>query len=105
MITTDVTVAMSAQQVHEGYMALQGVECDFRSIKTGLLEVRPIFVQKASRTRGHVFCCMLALKLVREMEQRLRAAFGTTEDNPYTVTLPDALSALGRLCLLNYPGL
>lgn len=104
VIVTDVAAAgMSAQQVHESYMALEGVERDFRSMKTGLLEVRPIFVQKASRTRGHVFCCMLALKLAREMEQRLRAAFGTTGKNPYAVTLADALAALGRLCLLHYP--
>lgn len=89
--------------MHDSYMALQRVERDFRAMKTGALEVRPIFVQKASRTRGHVFCCMLALKLAREMERRLRATFGTTGDNPYAVTLPDAMAALSRLCLLNYP--
>ena len=104
VIATDVAGAgMDAQQVHDSYMALQRVERDFRAMKTGALEVRPIFVQKASRTRGHVFCCMLALKLVREMEQRLRAVFGTTGDNPHAVTLPDALAALSRLCLLHYP--
>ncbi len=103
VITTDVpAAAMGAQQVHESYMALQRVERDFRAMKTGAPEVRPIFVQKASRTRGHVFCCMLALKLTRESEQRLRKAFGTTAENPYAVTLPDALDALSRLCLLNY---
>jgi hypothetical protein len=46
---------------------------------------------------------MLALKVVRQMQQQLRVAFRTTEDNPYVVTLPDALAALSRLCLLNYP--
>ncbi|MGC9200210.1 MAG: IS1634 family transposase, partial [Acidobacteriaceae bacterium] len=103
-ITTDVAaVGMDAQQVHDSYMALQRVERDFRAMKTGALEVRPIFLQKASRTRGHVFCCMLALKLVREMEQRLRATFATTGDNPHAITLPDALVALSRLCLLHYP--
>jgi transposase len=79
------------------------VERDFRAMKTGLLEVRPIFVRKEGRTRGHVFCCMLALKLTREMERRLRAAFGTTETNPDAITLPDALVALSRLCLLHWP--
>ena len=104
VIATDVAgTGMDAQQVHDSYMALQRVERDFRAMKTGALEVRPIFVQKASRTRGHVFCCMLALKLVREMEQRLRAVFGTTGDNPHALTLPDALAALSRLCLLHYP--
>jgi transposase len=104
VITTDVPgTEMASQQVHDSYMALERVERDFRAIKTGALEVRPIFVEKASRTRGHVFCCMLALKVVRQMQQQLRVAFRTTEDNPYVVTLPDALAALSRLCLLNYP--
>ena len=81
-------------------MSLQRVERDFRQMKTGLLEVRPIFVRKESRTRGHVFCSLLALKLSREVERRLQAAFGTTDDDPHAITLPDALAALGRLCLL-----
>jgi transposase len=62
----------NAQEVHDSYVSLQKVERDFRAMKTGLLEVRPVFVRKESRTRGHVFCCMLALKLSREMDRRLR---------------------------------
>jgi hypothetical protein len=54
-------------------LALQKVERDFRTMKTGLLEIRPVFVRKESRTRGHVFCSMLALKLQREVERRLAA--------------------------------
>jgi hypothetical protein len=72
-------------------------------MKTGLLEVRPVFVRKESRTRGHVFACMLALKVSREMEKRLQEAFGTTDSDPYAITLPDALSSLSRLCFLHYP--
>ena len=45
----------SGQEVHESYVSLQKVERDFRQIKTGLLEVRPVFVRKESRARGHVF--------------------------------------------------
>ena len=71
-------------------------------MKTGLLEVRPVFVRKESRTRGHVFCCLLALKLSRELERRLQAAFGTTDANPHSITLADAMAALSRLCLLEY---
>jgi hypothetical protein len=71
-------------------------------MKTGLLEVRPVFVRKESRTRGHVFCCLLALKLSREIERRLQVAFGTTDQNPHAVTTADALAALSRLCLLHY---
>jgi transposase len=103
-LITDVTPAsLDTKQVHASYMALQKVERDFRAMKTGLLHVRPIFVRKQGRTRGHVFCCMLALKLSREIERRLRTAFGTTETNPNAITLPDALAALSRICLLNYP--
>jgi transposase len=95
--------SLSAQEVHDSYVSLQKVERDFRAMKTGLLEVRPVFVRKESRTRGHVLTCMLALKLSREMERRLRVAFATTDSNPHAVTLPDALAALSRLCLLHYP--
>jgi transposase len=94
---------MSGQEVHDSYVGLQKVERDFRAMKTGLLEIRPVFVRKESRTRGHVLACMLALKVSREMERRLQAAFGTTDSDPHTVTLSDALASLSRLCLLHYP--
>ena len=103
VVTTNVaSPGMSTQQVHDSYLALQKVEQDFRTMKTGLLEVRPVFVRKKDRTRGHVFCCMLALKLSRQIERRLRAVFGTTDTDPQALTLPDALAALSRLCLLEY---
>jgi len=103
VVTTDVaSTAMSAQQVHNSYVSLAKVERDFRTLKTGLLEVRPVWVRKESRTRGHVFCCLLALKVAREMERRLRAAFGTTDTRADAITLPDALRSLTRLCLLHY---
>ena len=103
VIVTDLATAkLTTQAVHDSYMALQKVERDFRTMKTGLLEIRPLFVRKESRTRGHVFCCLLALKLQRELERRLTAAFGTTDKDPKAVTVSDALAALGRLCLLSF---
>jgi len=63
----------------------------------GLLEMRPIFVRKARRTRAHVLVTMLALKVVREMRRALIAAFGTTDDDKMAVTVEDALLALARL--------
>ena len=102
-IVTDVAkTGMATQDVHDNYMRLQKVERDFRIMKTGWLEVRPVFVRKEGRTRGHVFCSMLAGKIAREMERGLRTAFGTTDTHAEAVTLPDALTALGRLCLLPY---
>jgi hypothetical protein len=103
VVVTDVPKQqVSEQAVHDNYVSLQKVERDFRQLKTGLLEVRPVFVRKESRTRGHVFCCMLALKLSREIERRLQAAFGTTDADPHALTVSDALAALSRLCLLEY---
>ena len=101
VIVTDVAKdKLAAQAVHDSYMALQKVERDFRTMKTGLLEIRPLFVRKESRTRGHVFSCLLALKLQRELERRLAAVFGTTDIDPKTITVSDALAALGRLPFL-----
>src|SRR5215467_7333558 len=68
--------------------------------KAGLREVRPIFVRKDNRTRGHVFVCLLALQLSRELQRRLAATYGTTKDDPHGVTLHDAPDTLHRLCLL-----
>jgi hypothetical protein len=103
VVVTDVPKQnLSGQEVHDSYVSLEKVERDFRQMETGLREVRPVFVRKESRTRGHVFCCLLALKLSREMERRLQAAFGTTDTDPHAITLADAMAALSRLCLLEY---
>jgi transposase len=103
VLETDVPQpALEAQAVHDRYRDLHEVEQDFRTMKTGLLEVRPIFVRKAPRTRAHVFVTMLALQVVREMRRGLVAAFGTTDDDKMAVTVEDALLALARLCLLTY---
>jgi transposase len=68
------------QQVHDRYMDLTQVERDFRTLKTGLLELRPIFLRKEGRTRGHALVCLLALKLARELERRLAPLGLTVQD-------------------------
>ena len=104
VLETDVpTALLDGQTAHDRYKDLAQVERDIRTLKTGLLEVRPIYLRKAERTQGHVLVCMLALKLSREIERRLAAVFGTTDHNPHATTLPDALAALSRLCLIHYP--
>ena len=62
---------LDKELVHKAYKSLYQVEQDFRNMKTNL-EVRPVFVRKASRTRGHVLVVMLALILRRELEKRLK---------------------------------
>jgi transposase len=70
----------STQQVHDRYLDLTKVERDFRTLKTGLLELRPIFLRKDGRTRGHALVCLLALKLARELDRRLAPLGLTVED-------------------------
>jgi hypothetical protein len=67
----------SPQQVHDRYRDRTQVERDFRTLKPGLLELRPIFLRKEGRPRGHALVCLLALKLARELDRRL-APLGLT---------------------------
>jgi transposase len=104
VLETDVPAEiLDTQTAHDRYKDLAQVEQDIRLLKTGLLEVRPIFVRKDTRTRGHVFVCLLALKLSRELQRRVAATYGTTKEDPHGVTLHDALDTLHRLCFLTYP--
>jgi hypothetical protein len=103
VLETDVArETMAAPTVDARYRDLQQVERNFRTMKTGLLEMRPIFVRKEARTRGHVFAAMLALKIARAGDRRLKEAFGPTEHSAQALTLADALRALSRLCFQRY---
>ncbi|MEA3421597.1 MAG: IS1634 family transposase [Acidobacteriota bacterium] len=73
VLKTNVTAeSMKKEEVHERYRDLSKVERDFRILKTDFLDIRPIFVRKESRIRGHVFACMLALKIVRYVERKTK---------------------------------
>lgn len=96
VIVTDVAAdVLNTEQVHQAYRQLQNVERDFRDLKTGFLEVRPIFLRKKERTKAHVFVAMLALKIVRNLRQKL-------QNNNLPWTVHDALDALSRYIFLNY---
>jgi len=69
-IKTDLKVeAASKEDIHARYKALSKVEYAFRTFKTGHLELRPVYVRKEQRTRGHALVVMLAYRLVQELEQ------------------------------------
>ncbi len=59
---------MDTKEARQKYKELQNVEHAFRDIKTDKLDVRPVFHRKADQTRGHVFICMFAYAIVKEME-------------------------------------
>jgi transposase len=101
ILETDVPQAlMDAATVDGRYRDLQKVERNFRTVKTSFLEIRPIFVRKADRTKAHVFVALLALKVTRQFETHLRQRFGTVGEDPDAITPEDALVALGRLTYL-----
>ena len=105
LLETDVPVGlMDAQTVDGRYRDLQKVERNFRTVKTTFLEIRPIFVRKADRTKAHVFVAMLALKVTHQVEDGLRKGFGTVGEEGVAITPEDALLALGRLTYLYTAG-
>ena len=63
---------LDKETVHKVYKSLANVERDFRTMKSEL-NVRPVFVRKERRTRGHVLVVTLALMLTRELERRLQS--------------------------------
>jgi transposase len=80
VIKTDVPATeLDTATVHERYKDLAKVEKGFRTIKTGLLEVRPIWLREEKKTRGHVFICMLAYMVARAL-QKLTVGEETVQD-------------------------
>ena len=69
VIKTELASEISMQTIHQRYKDLALVEQGFRTMKTGFLETRPVFVRKEKRTRGHVFIVMLAYLIIHELKK------------------------------------
>jgi len=82
--------AATKELVHDRYKSLAEVEWAFRTCKTSHLEVRPVFVRKESRTRGHVFVVMLAYQIVMELARCWR---------DLNLTAAEGVSELSSLCM------
>ena len=92
VVETDLkTVQADAQTIHDRYKDLAFVERDFRTLKTGHLEVRPWFVCTADNTQAHALTAMLALKVRRHLER----AWWSLE-----VTVEEGLRELEKLCVM-----
>ena len=65
----------------------------YRTGKTGHLEVRPIYVRKESRTRGHVFVVMLAYLVRRKLAKAWR---------DLDMTVEEGLKKLSTLCAMEH---
>ena len=78
VIKTDI-LDLDKEMIHGRYKDLSQVEQAFRTMKTTLEEIRPIFVRKEPRTRGHVFICMLAYMVAKYTWDNLKQ-LGFTQD-------------------------
>jgi hypothetical protein len=92
VLKTDLTPAQAPKElVHDRYKDLASVEQAFRSCKTAHLEVRPIFLRLAERTRAHALVVMLAYQII----QYLASCWST-----FDLTVEEGLHALMTLCLV-----
>ena len=81
VLKTDLSAALAdAQTVHGRYKDLALVEWAFRTSKTVQLEMRPIHVRLAGRTRGHAVVVMLAYRIVQELAGRWRDIDATVQE-------------------------
>ena len=83
------TEVANATTIHDRYKDLALVELTFRTAKTAHLQVRPVYVRRADRTRGHVLVVMLAYMIVRELR---RLWIGLN------VTVAEGIAQLSTLC-------
>ena len=89
-LKTDVPEQLAdAEKLHSRYKDLARVERAFRTIKTGHLEVRPVYVRNEAHTRAHVFIVMLAYLLRLELEAAWRE---------FDLTVEEGVKQLSTLC-------
>lgn len=81
----------SATQLHDRYKDLAQVEQAFRTLKTGHLELRPVYVRTAAHTRAHVFIAMLAYRIRRVLAEAWQS---------FDLTVQEGLRELSSLCAL-----
>jgi hypothetical protein len=92
VLPTDLTPAQAPKErVHDRYKDLASVEQAFRACKTGHLEVRPLCLRRAARTRAHAFVVLLAYQSMRYLASCWNAC---------DVTVAEGLHALTTLCLV-----
>jgi transposase len=90
VLKTDVTKSEASKEtIHDRYKDLALVEWAFRTSKTVALEMRPVYVRRESRTRGHALVVMLAYLIVQELGKRWR---------DIDVTVEEGIKELTTLC-------
>jgi len=89
VIKTDVRAEFAdTVTVHDRYRDLTQVEKAFRTCKTSMLEIRPVFVRTEKSTRGHALVVMLAYLIVRYLQKAW---------SQFDVTVEEGLGRLSTL--------
>jgi transposase len=92
VLKTDLSPQVASKTVvHDRYKDLALVEQAFRISKTVELELRPINVRLATRTRGHAFVVMLAYRIVRKLAEYWRQ---------FDITIQEGINELATLCTI-----
>lgn len=92
VLKTDVPATDAPVQIiHDRYKDLAQVEWAFRTMKTTLLEIRPLYVRTAEHTRAHVFIIMLAYLLAHKLGQLWHEV---------EVTVEEGLKELASICAI-----
>jgi len=81
--------AATKETIHDRYKDIASVESAFRNSKTAHLELRPIYVALAMRTKGHVFVVMMAYLIIQELAARWQRL---------NVTVEEGIQELSSLC-------
>lgn len=90
VLKSDLSPEVATKEIiHNRYKDLSLVEAAFRSSKTVHLELRPIHVRLATRTRGHVFVVMMAYRIIRELAVRWQ---------DLDMTVEEGINELSTLC-------
>ena len=90
VLKTNLTATQASKEtVHRRYKDLAQVEWAFRSAKS-VLQMRPIYVRLATRTRGHALVVMLAYRIIQELAKRWAGL---------NLTVAEGVAQLGTLCV------
>lgn len=91
VLKTDLSPTVASKElIHARYKDLALVEWAFRTSKTVQLEMRPIHVRLATRTRGHALVVMLAYRVIQALARYWHAL---------DVTVAEGLQELEALCV------
>ena len=79
------------EKIHERYKQLTQVESAFREMKGDILNIRPLYLRKAERTKGHIVVVMLGYMILHKINNLWSSVKETMEES---------LDVLTNLCVL-----